>query len=77
MSTNVLLHISNKLGKQGLPSILSLFDNLFAKFTNTEAGIVWFFLSYDIKTTLKLCFWSAKHKILSYDICDIAMAVIT
>ena len=77
MSTNVLLHISNKLGKRGLPSILSLFHNLFAKFTNTEAGIVWFFLSYDIKTTLELCFWSAKHNILSYDICNTIMTVIT
>ena len=40
MSAPVLLNLLNQLGKrykmQGLPSILSLFRNLFNKFNNTE-----------------------------------------
>ena len=39
ISAHVLLNISNKLGKQGLSSILSLFHNLFDTFTNTEKHV--------------------------------------
>ena len=53
MSAHVLLNLSNKLGKRdkmrGMPSILSLFSN---KSTNVR-----FYLSYDIKITLKIHFW--------------------
>ena len=52
MSAPVLLNLSKELGKrdkmQGLPSILSLFRNKFNKSTNVR-----FYLSYDIKITLK------------------------
>ena len=38
---------------RGLPSILSLFRNEFNKFNNTKGRNVRFYLSYDIKITLK------------------------
>ena len=51
MSAHVLLNLLNELGKRdkmrGLLSILSLFRNEFNKFNNR------FYLSYDIKVTLK------------------------
>ena len=44
MSAHVLLKLLNQLGKsdkmQGLPSILSLFPNLFNKFNNTGAQMI-------------------------------------
>ena len=44
MSAHVLLNLLNKLGKRdkmcGLPSILSLFQNSFNKFNNTEARML-------------------------------------
>ena len=44
MSAHVLLNLLNKLRKrdkmQGLPSILSLFRNLFNKFDNIGAGML-------------------------------------
>ena len=64
MSDHVLLNLLNELRKrdkmQGLPSILSLFSSEFYKFNNTKARMldskstnVRFYLSYDIKNTLK------------------------
>ena len=56
MSAHVLLNLLNELGKRdkmrGLPSILSLFRNEF-------------YLSYDIKYTLKTHFWRKNVIILS------------
>ena len=44
MSANVLLNLLNELKKSdkmpGLPSILSLFPNMFNKFNNTRARIL-------------------------------------
>ena len=60
MSAHVLLNLLNELGKRdkmrGLPSILSLFRNEFNKFNNAGA-LIRFYLSYDIKITLKSHFW--------------------
>ena len=50
---------------QGLPSILSLFCNELNKFNNTKSMNVRFYLSYDIKTTLKSDFWRKNVIILS------------
>ena len=61
-SAHVLLNLLKKLGKRGkmrdLPSNLSLFRNEFNKFNNAKAQMlnsinVRFYLSYDIKITLK------------------------
>ena len=69
MSAHVLLNILNELRKRdkmrGLPSILSLFRNEFNKFNNTRAQIVRFYLSYDIKITLKSHFCRKNVMILS------------
>ena len=44
MSAHILLNLSNELGKRdkirGLPSILSLFHNVFNKFNNTKARML-------------------------------------
>ena len=57
MSAHVLLNSLNELGKRdkmrGLPSILSLFGNEFNKSNNTRARMLRFYLSYDIRVTLK------------------------
>ena len=57
MSDHVLLNLLNELGKgdkmQGLQSILSLFHNEFNKFNIIRGTNVRFYLSYDIKITLK------------------------
>ena len=57
MSAHVLLNLLNGLGKRdkmrGLPSILSLFRNEFNKFNKTRARMLDFYLSSDIKITLK------------------------
>ena len=60
MSAYVLLNLLNELGKidkmRGLPSILSLIRNKLIRFNNTRARTVTnvrFYLSYDIKITLK------------------------
>ena len=68
MSAHVLLNLLNELGKRdkmrGLPSILSLFRNEFNKFNKTRASTnVRFYLSYDIKNTVKSHFWR-KHIIM-------------
>ena len=64
MSAHVLLNLLNELGKrdkmQGLPRFLSLFCNEFNKSTNAR-----FYLSYDIKITLKSHFLSKNFMILS------------
>ena len=69
MSPHVLLNFLNELGKRdkirGLPSILSLFCNKFNKFNNTRAQMLRFYLSYDIKITLKSHFCHKKVIILS------------
>ena len=49
---------------QGLPSILSLFSNEFEKLDNTRARML-FYLSYDIKITLKSHFCRKKVIILT------------
>ena len=55
MSTNVLLNLFNELGKRdkigGLLSILSFFRNKFNKYYESKNDR--FFLSHDIKITLK------------------------
>ena len=60
MSAYVLLYLLNELGKRdkmrGLPSILTLFRNEFNKFYNYKSTNVRFYLSYDIKITLKSFF---------------------
>ena len=60
MSAHILLNLLNELGKRdkmrGLPSIVSLFRNEFNKFNNTSTNVR-FYLSYDIKITLKSHFW--------------------
>ena len=57
MSAHVLLNLLNELGKRdkmrGLPSILSIFRNKFNKFNKNKSTNVRFYLSYDIKITLK------------------------
>ena len=69
MSAHVLLNLLNELVKRdkmrGLSSILSLFRNKFNKFNNTRTRMLDFFLSYDIKTTLKSHFWRKNVIILS------------
>ena len=59
MSAHVLLNLLNELGKsdtmRGLPSILSLFRNEYYRSTSVR-----FYLSYDIKITLKSHFWLRK-----------------
>ena len=69
MSAHVLLNLLNELGKrdkmQGLQSILSLFRKEFNKFNNTRARFVRFYLSYDIKITLKSHFCRKNVIILS------------
>ena len=71
MSAHVLLNLLNELGKRdkmrGLPSILSLFRNEFNKFNNTGARMLYvrFYLSYDIKITLKSYFVRKNVIILS------------
>ena len=61
MSAHVLMNLLNELRKRdkrrGLLSILSLFYNVFNKSNNTGAQIFRFYLSYDIKITLKSHFW--------------------
>ena len=51
------LNLLNELGKKGkmrgLPSILSLFSNELNKFNYTKSMNDRFYLSYDIKITLK------------------------
>ena len=63
MSAHVLLNSLNELRKsdkmQGLPSILLLFCNGFNKFNNVS-----FYLSFDIKITLKSHFWCKKFVIM-------------
>ena len=69
MSARGLLNILNKLRKidkmQGLPSISCLFRNKFNKFNNTGATNVRFYLSYDMKITLKSHFCRKNVIILS------------
>ena len=69
MSAHVLLNLLNELGKRdkmrGLPSILSLFRNEFNIFNNTKSTNVRFYLSYDMKNTLKSYFWRKNVIILS------------
>ena len=60
MSAHVLLNLLNKLGKRdimrGLPSILSLFATSLINSIIQEPNVR-FYLSYDIKYTLKSHFW--------------------
>ena len=72
MSAHVLLNLLNELRKRdkmrGLLGILSLFRNEFNKFNNTRARMgtnVRFYLSYDIKITLKSHFCRENVIILS------------
>ena len=57
MSTHVLLNLLNELEKRdkmrGLPSILSLFCNELNDINKNKSTNVIFYLSYDIKITLK------------------------
>ena len=64
MSAHVLLNLLNEFGKKdqmgGLPSILSLFFIQWYKSIDVR-----FYLSYDIKITLKSHFWCKNVIILS------------
>ena len=65
MSAFVLLILLNEMGKRdkmrGLLSILSLFRNEVNKFNKYKSMKVRFYLSYDIKNTLKSNFRCKKH----------------
>ena len=78
MSAHVLLNLLNELGKRdkmrGLPSILSLFRKEFNKFNNTKGTNVRFYLSYDIKITLKSNF--CRKNVITLSLCT-CMDVIT
>ena len=67
MSAQVLLNLSNELGKRdkmrGMPCILSLFCNEFKKFNNTTARKI--DSVYHMTNTLKSHFWRYNVKILS------------
>ena len=81
MSAHVLLNLLNELGKRekmrGLPSILSLFPNSFNKFNNKYKGTnVRFYLSYDIKDTLKSHF-CRKTLYFYHNVRNVVMDVIT
>ena len=80
MSAHVLLNLLNELGKRdkmrGLPSSLSLFRNEFNKFNNTIARVLDFFLSYDIKITLKSHFCHKNVNFYHY-VSNVGMGVIT
>ena len=69
MHAHVLLNLLNGLGKsdkmRGLPSILSLFPNLFNKFNTYNSTDIRFYLSYDIKLTIKSHFCRKIITILS------------
>ena len=57
ISAHILLNLLNELGKRdkmrGLPSILSLFCNIFIKFSNTRARMLDSIYHLKIKITLK------------------------
>ena len=67
MSAHVLLNLLNELGKRdktrGLPSILSLFRNVFNKFNNAGARML--DSIYHMTNTLKSHFWRKNIIILS------------
>ena len=67
MSSNVLLNLSNELGKSdkmpGLPSILSFFRNKFNKFNKTGARML--DSIYHMTNTLKSHFWHKNVIMLS------------
>ena len=69
MSAHVLLNLLIELGKRdkmrGKPRILSLFRNEFNKFNKAKETKVRFYLSYDIKNTLKSHFWRKNVIMLS------------
>ena len=81
MSAHVLLNLLNELGKRdkmrGLPSILSLFREACRAFylffatslinSIKKSTIVRFYLSYDIKNTLKSHFW--RKNVIMLSIC--------
>ena len=61
----------------GLPRILSLFCNKFNKFNKTKSTKVRFYLSYDVKITLKSHFCCKNVIVLSLcTICNDVMDVI-
>ena len=70
MSACVLLNLLNKLGKRdqmrGLLSILSLFRNKFNKIQLYKSMNIRFYLSYDIKITLKSHFCNNKLQFCHY-----------
>ena len=78
MSAQVLLNLSNELGKRdkmrGLPSILSLFRNEFSKFNNTRARML--DSIYHMTNTLKSHFWR-KNVISFHYVSNVVMDVIT
>ena len=86
ISDHVLLNLLNELGKrdkmQGLLSILSLFRNEFYKLNYTSTNVR-YYLSNDIKITLKSHFWRKNVIILSFlalkicYVCNVVMGVIT
>ena len=69
MRANVLLNLSNELGKRdkmrGLPSILSLFRNEFNKFNNIGARML--DSIYHMTNTLKSHFW--RKNVIIFSLC--------
>ena len=69
MSAHVLLNLLNELGKRdqmrGLPSILSLFCNVFNKLNNTRARMYDSIYHMTLKH-LKIAFWCENVKISPY-----------
>ena len=78
MNAHVLLNLLNKLGKRdkmrGLPSILSLFaaDIINSMIQEHDVG---FYLSHDIKMTLKSHFW--RENIIFYARLNCTSCIIT
>ena len=69
MSDPVLLNLLNELGKRdkmrGLPSILSLFRNMFNKLNNTRARML--DSIYHMTNTLKSHFW--RNNVIRLSLC--------
>ena len=66
MSAHVILNLLYELRKPRKPRILSFFRNEFDKFNNTRARMldsVRFYLSYDIKITLKSHFFEISNQL--------------
>ena len=80
MSVHVLLNLLNELvirdKMRGLLSILSLFRNEFYKYIQyNKSTNVRFYISYDIKNTLKSHFWRKYIIMLDYVRTDVMVVI--